>query len=109
MLSSLVEQALLNNNDIAIAAARVREAEATERQARAQLFPTVNAGATAAHSRSLGVLGSPTVSSNAEPQLQAAWQVDLLGGWLICAEQRGHVISPAKPLAMLPRCPSRPP
>lgn len=79
VLSSLVEQALLNNNDIAIAAARVREAEATERQARAQLFPTVNAGATAAHSRSLGVLGSPTVSSNAEPQLQAAWQVDLFG------------------------------
>lgn len=79
VLTSLVERALANNNDIAIAAARVREAEAARRQAEAQLFPTVNAGATASHTRSLSAFGAPVVGSNAEPQVQVAWQADLFG------------------------------
>jgi multidrug efflux system outer membrane protein len=79
VLTALVERALANNSDIATAAARVREAAAMERQARAQLFPTVNAGATGAHSRSLTAFGTTAVSSSGEPQAQAAWQVDLFG------------------------------
>jgi NodT family efflux transporter outer membrane factor (OMF) lipoprotein len=57
----------------------VREAAANEAQARAQFFPTVNAGATGAHARTLSPFGVPTVGTNAEPLAQMTWQVDLFG------------------------------
>ena len=79
VLTALVERALKNNNDIAIAAARLREAEATERQARAALFPSVSAGAAGAHSRSLTAFGTESVVSSIEPQAQVSWQIDLFG------------------------------
>jgi len=78
-LNKLVARALANNNDIALAAARVREAAATERQARAQLFPNVSAGATGAHSRTLTAFGTESVGSSIEPQATVAWQIDLFG------------------------------
>ena len=79
VLSELVERALANNTDIAIAAARVREARAQERIARAQLLPTLDVGVGAAQSRSVSPFGTPTESTSAQPLFQAAYEVDLFG------------------------------
>ncbi|MDB5675033.1 MAG: efflux system, outer rane lipoprotein NodT family, partial [Sphingomonas bacterium] len=78
-LAALVERALANNSDIAIAAARVREARANERLARAQLLPTLDAGLGAGRSRSVSAFGTPLEQSFAQPQLQAGYEVDLFG------------------------------
>ncbi|CAN5258173.1 efflux transporter outer membrane subunit [soil metagenome] len=79
ILTALVERALANNNDIATAAARVREAAAIERQAGAQLLPSVTAGAVGAHSKTLTAFGTTSIGSSIEPQAQVAWQIDLFG------------------------------
>jgi len=79
VMTALVERALANNPNIENAAARVRAAEAAERQARAQLLPTLNATAGAAYARSLSAFGVGKDTESVQPQLQAAWQVDLFG------------------------------
>lgn len=79
VLATLVERALARNTDIAIAAARVRQAEAAVAQARSQLFPALDAAAAAGHSRSLSAFGTASVGSSFEPQVQASWEVDLFG------------------------------
>src|SRR3546814_17200388 len=59
-LSAQVEAAIANNPDIAIAAARVREARAPEALARPQLFPTLEPGLPRSGQRWLGKgRGSP--------------------------------------------------
>jgi NodT family efflux transporter outer membrane factor (OMF) lipoprotein len=78
-LDRLVERALANSPDLGIAAARVREARAQERLSRAQLFPTLDLNATAAHARSLNPFGAPVEGSTAQPVFQAAYELDLFG------------------------------
>ncbi len=63
VLTALIEKALANNTDLGIAAARVREARANVQAARAQLLPSLNAGAAAGRSRSVGGIGTPLVQS----------------------------------------------
>lgn len=79
VLDKLIERALANNADVAIAAARVRQAQAQERQARSRLFPSLDLAVGGARARSLTAFGSPTTASSVEPQLQAAWEADLFG------------------------------
>lgn len=79
VLTHLVEQALANNLDIAIATARVREARAQERGARALLFPTLDFGGSAAQSRSVNAFGQPSEQTAAQPLFQASYEVDLFG------------------------------
>lgn len=79
VLDRLVERALAHNTDVAIAAARVREARAQERLARAQLVPSLGLGVTAERSRSLSAFGTPSEASVVEPVFQAAYEVDLSG------------------------------
>ncbi|MCD2322954.1 efflux transporter outer membrane subunit [Sphingomonas sp. IC-56] len=79
VLSDLVARALANNPDIALAAARIEEARAQERLARAVLSPDVSAGASAAQSRSVGALGSPIEQTQASPTLSVAYELDLFG------------------------------
>lgn len=78
-LTALVEQALANNVDIAIAGARVREARAQESLARAALLPTLDAAGAGARSRSVNAFGQPVVQTAAQPQVQAGWEADLFG------------------------------
>lgn len=78
-LSALVEQALANNSDIAIAAARVREARAQERLARSQLFPSLDLGAGASYGQSVSPFGQPNTAVSAQPLFQAAYELDLFG------------------------------
>jgi multidrug efflux system outer membrane protein len=76
---ALVEAALANNVDIAIAASRVREARAQEALARAALFPSLDASLGASRARSVNAFGQPGESNSAQPALQIAYEVDLFG------------------------------
>jgi NodT family efflux transporter outer membrane factor (OMF) lipoprotein len=78
-LDKLIERALANNADVAIAAARVGAAQAQERQARSRLSPSLDLAVAGARARSLNAFGAAGTASSAEPQLQAAWEVDLFG------------------------------
>jgi NodT family efflux transporter outer membrane factor (OMF) lipoprotein len=85
VLNGLVAQVEVNNQTIAAAAARVREAEAATQAARAVLFPVVNVGGTAA--RSSNASGSANVNGNSGSTrnaygvaLGASWEPDLWGG-----------------------------
>lgn len=78
-LTALVERALANNADIGVAAGRVREARANEMLARAQLLPTLDAGIGGSRSRSVNPFGKPVEQSAAQPQFQAAYEIDLFG------------------------------
>ncbi|WP_295631696.1 efflux transporter outer membrane subunit [Novosphingobium sp.] len=78
-LAALVERALANNTDIAIAAARVREARAQTTAARAALLPTLDAGLGASEARTINPFGMPSTSTSAQPTVQAAYEVDLFG------------------------------
>lgn len=78
-LTAVVERALADNVDIAIAGARVREARAQIRAARAALLPTLDASVAGADSRSVNPFGQPVEQTAAQPQVQAAWEIDLFG------------------------------
>jgi NodT family efflux transporter outer membrane factor (OMF) lipoprotein len=76
---ALIDKALAHNSDIAIAAARVREARANVRLAQSQLQPTLDGVGAAGRSRSVSGIGTPLVQSFVQPQLQASYEVDLFG------------------------------
>lgn len=78
-LDALVEHVLANNTDVALAAARVREARAQEALARSALYPSLDLGVGAARQRSIGPFGTPVESSALQPVFQAAYEVDLFG------------------------------
>lgn len=78
-LTTLIERALANNPDIAIAGARIRDARAQELGAQSSLLPTLEGAAGAARSRSVSPFGTPTVQTAAQPLLQASWEADLFG------------------------------
>jgi len=79
-LARLVDQALANNTDVATAIARLAEARAQAALARAQLAPSLDLGASASRTRSLSaVTGQPVENTSAQPQFQAAYEVDLFG------------------------------
>jgi NodT family efflux transporter outer membrane factor (OMF) lipoprotein len=79
VLTGLVERALANNPDIASAAARVEEARALARLARAQLSPTISGGAPITDARTLGALGTASTNFGGQPTLQASYDLDLFG------------------------------
>ncbi|MEJ0038068.1 MAG: efflux transporter outer membrane subunit [Gammaproteobacteria bacterium] len=78
-LVALIDKALANNSDVAIAAARVREARANVQLARSQLFPTLEFAGVGGRSRSVSAFGTPLQQTFEQPQLQAAYEVDLFG------------------------------
>ena len=78
-MAALVDKALANNNDIASAMGRAREARANLALARAQLLPTIDAGLSGGRSRSVSPFGLPSEQNAAQPQVQAAYEVDLFG------------------------------
>nr|WP_215906536.1 efflux transporter outer membrane subunit [Phenylobacterium glaciei] len=79
VLTALVRQAREHNLDLAIAAARVREARAQEQIARSQLFPSLDLGVGASRARSLDAFGRTMESTAAQPVFQAAYELDLFG------------------------------
>ena len=78
-LVTLIDKALAHNTDVAIAAARVREARANVEIARSQLFPTLDFTGAGGRSRSVSAFGTPLQQTFGQPQLQVAYEVDLFG------------------------------
>lgn len=78
-LTRLVTAALANNPDIAVAVARVAEARATERIARAARFPTLDAGVGLIEQRALNAFGKASTGTSLQPVFQSAYEVDLFG------------------------------
>jgi len=90
-LSALVARAVESNRDLAVAAARVREARALRGVAASGLFPQVEAGADATRyklSEQSPTGGGPLVEAGAidrygelfQAGFDAAWEIDLFGG-----------------------------
>jgi len=85
VLDRLIEDSLANNQDLAIAAARVDEARAVLRIADSQFWPAVDATADADRSRSSERSaiplppGTPLERTNYRAQLNVAYEVDLWG------------------------------
>jgi multidrug efflux system outer membrane protein len=85
VLDQLIEQALANNRDLLIAAARVDQFIGQLTTTRAQFFPQLGYGADASRNRASRV-GVPALPPGADPYstlyqgvLSAQWQIDLFG------------------------------
>jgi multidrug efflux system outer membrane protein len=79
-LGEIVEAALAGNDDIAIAAARVREARAQFRFARAQTFPDIGSVAAAGRDRDINPgFGVPETQTSGEGLIQISYDTDLFG------------------------------
>lgn len=79
VLTRLVTTALAHNDDIAIAAARVREARAQEQTARAALVPNLEAGVAASVSRTVSPFGTGLNQVEVAPVFQSSYELDLFG------------------------------
>src|SRR5262249_23931274 len=82
-LSSLMEKVAVSNQTVAQAEARFRGARAAIRDVRADLFPTVTAGATATRSRASATRGAVPVATGTVVDYQLpidfSYEVDLWG------------------------------
>jgi multidrug efflux system outer membrane protein len=79
-LAALVEAALGSSPDIAIAAERVRQAEAQTRIAGASLFPELSFGAATSRRETRPDGGTRSRSDGASATLSASYELDLWGG-----------------------------
>jgi multidrug efflux system outer membrane protein len=82
-LTRLVEEALAGNRDLRIAVARIEEARANLRIARASLYPSLDVNAGASRSKQSGAIdlppGTPLVANTFSAGVSAAYEVDLWG------------------------------
>lgn len=78
-LDALILRAQRNNQDIAVAAARVLQADAEARIAGAPLLPTIEGTALGSHSDSPGSLGGRSISDQVSAQLVVSYELDLWG------------------------------
>ena len=78
-LSAIVERALANNTDVAIAAERVAEARAQYRYAKAQEGPDLVGVAGGGRVRDVSAFGTPRQQTEGEAELQVSYDLDLFG------------------------------
>jgi NodT family efflux transporter outer membrane factor (OMF) lipoprotein len=82
-LDALARRVDISNQNIRIAEANFRQARAIAEQARAGLFPTVSAGATATRSKSPSLANDPNFANGAINNFNlvasATWELDLWG------------------------------
>ncbi|WP_312164559.1 efflux transporter outer membrane subunit [Phenylobacterium sp.] len=78
-LAAAVQAALAANTDLAIAEARVREAQALSVQARSLLAPSLDLTIGAQDQRRLTDIGRVVETEAAQPELRMAYEVDLWG------------------------------
>src|ERR1700722_8268869 len=78
-LDQLIAEAQRNNDDLAGAIARVREADAQARIAGAPLLPSLDLGATATRERAQVSGGGPRVFNVFSPTLSASYELDFWG------------------------------
>jgi len=81
LLTQIVETALQNNDDVAIAAARVAEARAEFRYARAQLWPSIGFSGGGGRDRDVNPgFGVPEQQTTGEAEIGISYDLDLFGG-----------------------------
>jgi NodT family efflux transporter outer membrane factor (OMF) lipoprotein len=78
-LDDLIAEAERNNDDLAGAIARVREADAQVRIAGAPLFPTLDLGADATRERTVVLGSAPRITNIFNPQITASYELDFWG------------------------------
>ncbi len=82
-LSALIESVDISNQNVLLAEARFRQAQALAAQSRAALFPTLDANASITRSRSpTGLIGGTTagrIIDNRSVALNSSWEIDLWG------------------------------
>ncbi|HYR36154.1 MAG TPA: efflux transporter outer membrane subunit [Burkholderiales bacterium] len=82
-LDKLMERVDISNQNIKVAEARLRQARAVANQARAGLFPTLSANASAIRTKSPSLSNQPNFANGAVDNyavgLTAAWELDLWG------------------------------
>ena len=82
-LSALIESIDMSNQNVLLAEARFRQAQALAAQSRAALFPTLDANASITRSRSpTGAAGGTTagrIIDNRSVTLNSSWEIDLWG------------------------------
>ena len=82
-LQGLIREALTNNYDLRIAAARVQEAQAVAMQARSRLVPSLTYGGTVSRGRNdafgQGFPNKGAVVNSVDATLNTFWEVDLWG------------------------------
>ena len=79
-LSQLMERALQGNLDLATATLRIAEARARYGISRADLFPTLDTGATVSREQSSENVETGAVYNYYRVGFDAAWELDLFGG-----------------------------
>ncbi len=79
VLTQLVGRALANSPDLGAAAARIDEARAAARLARAQQTPLVNGSAPGTTGQTVGALGTPIDAIGAQPAVSISYDLDLFG------------------------------
>jgi NodT family efflux transporter outer membrane factor (OMF) lipoprotein len=79
-LDALIERALADNRDVAVARARLREARSRRDLANADRFPALGASVSGARSRSSEQLGGGDTRSLFQAGFDARWEPDLFGG-----------------------------
>lgn len=80
VLTQMVETALANNSDVALAAARVDEARYGYQAAEGALLPSLSLSAGGAYQRSISqVTGRPVTQTAGEADLPLAYELDLSG------------------------------
>lgn len=80
VLDELVRTAVAQNLDLAVAAARLREARARRGVAAADRFPSVTSPVGASRSRSSETVGTGRTSNLYDAGFDASWELDLFGG-----------------------------
>ena len=80
ILSALVERARAGNLDLRQAEARLREARAQRGMAKAALFPTVGANASANRTTASKQAGNGQTTDFYATSLDASWELDIFGG-----------------------------
>ena len=81
-LDRLVATALADNVDVALAVARIEEADAQLREVNAALFPEIDLGAVAARSRSSGAVTTPApirLTNDVRLALSTSFEIDFWG------------------------------
>jgi len=78
-LSSLVARALANSPDLGAAAARIDEARAAARLARAQQTPLVSGSAPSTTGQTVSPFGLPSDAIGAQPSVSISYDLDLFG------------------------------
>ncbi len=79
VLTRLIDQALANNVDLAVAASRIDEARAAARLARAQQTPTLGGSLPTTTGQTVSPLGTPSDAIGAQPAITASYDLDLFG------------------------------